>query len=66
VTGNVTATEKVDLQATGVVDGDITAPRLTGQRRSRTEDKDPPRLLALVVAVEEVVARDSNVREHRA
>lgn len=28
VTGNVTATEKVDLRATGVVDGDIIAPRL--------------------------------------
>lgn len=28
VTGNVTATEKVDLRATGVIDGDITAPRL--------------------------------------
>ena len=28
VTGNVTATEKVDLRATGVVDGDIAAPRL--------------------------------------
>ena len=28
VTGNVTATEKVDLRATGVVDGDVTTPRL--------------------------------------
>lgn len=28
VTGNVTATEKVDLRATAVIDGDITAPRL--------------------------------------
>jgi cytoskeletal protein CcmA (bactofilin family) len=29
VTGNVTAGEKVDLQSTGVVNGDISAPRLT-------------------------------------
>lgn len=28
VAGNVTATEKVDVRATGVIDGDITAPRL--------------------------------------
>ena len=28
VTGNVTATEKVDLRPTAVIDGDITAPRL--------------------------------------
>jgi cytoskeletal protein CcmA (bactofilin family) len=28
VTGNVTARERVDLQATGTVTGDITAPRL--------------------------------------
>ena len=28
VIGNVTATERVDLQATGSVEGDITAPRL--------------------------------------
>jgi len=28
VTGNVTATERVELQATGAVDGDIRAPRL--------------------------------------
>jgi cytoskeletal protein CcmA (bactofilin family) len=28
VTGNVTATEKVELRPTGVVDGDISAPRL--------------------------------------
>ena len=28
VTGNVKATEKVDLRATGVIDGDISAPRL--------------------------------------
>jgi cytoskeletal protein CcmA (bactofilin family) len=28
VTGNVTASERVDLRATGVVDGDIATPRL--------------------------------------
>jgi cytoskeletal protein CcmA (bactofilin family) len=28
VTGNVTATDRVDLQATGVVSGDINSPRL--------------------------------------
>ncbi|MBI2188822.1 MAG: polymer-forming cytoskeletal protein [Acidobacteria bacterium] len=28
VTGNVTATERVDLQATGSIEGDISAPRL--------------------------------------
>jgi cytoskeletal protein CcmA (bactofilin family) len=28
VSGNVTATEKVDIRATGSVDGDITAPRV--------------------------------------
>ena len=28
VTGNVVATDKLDLQTTGSVDGDITAPRL--------------------------------------
>jgi cytoskeletal protein CcmA (bactofilin family) len=27
VTGNVTATDRVDLRATGSVDGDIVAPR---------------------------------------
>jgi len=31
VTGNVNASERVEVQATGVVDGDIRAPRLTIQ-----------------------------------
>ena len=31
VTGNVQATERVEVQATGIVDGDVRAPRLIVQ-----------------------------------
>lgn len=31
VTGNLTATERIEIQATGIVDGDIKAPRLLVQ-----------------------------------
>ncbi len=31
VSGNVTATEKVEVQATGIIDGDVKAPRLIVQ-----------------------------------
>lgn len=39
ITGNVTATEKVEIQATGSVTGDIASPRLTVADGARLDGK---------------------------